>query len=61
MALWQRFLRDSEAATSVEYAVMLALILIAVISAVSAVGGEAGGFWGGIQTSLNSAGFGSGS
>jgi pilus assembly protein Flp/PilA len=58
MAFWRRFLNNSEAATAVEYAVMLALILIAVISAISAVGGQAGGFWGGIQTNLNSAGFG---
>lgn len=58
MAFWRRFLQDSEAATAVEYAVMLAMILIAVISAIGAVGGQAGGFWGGIQTNLNSAGFG---
>lgn len=61
MAFWRRFLQDSEAATAVEYAVMLALILVAVISAITAVGGQAGGFWGGIQTNLNAAGFGGGS
>jgi pilus assembly protein Flp/PilA len=61
MAFWRRFLLDSEAATAVEYAVMLALILIAVISSIGAVGGQAGGFWGGIQTSLTNVGFGTGS
>lgn len=58
MVFWRRFLRDAEAATAVEYAVMLALVLISVISAIAAVGGRAGGFWGGIQTNLNAAGFG---
>lgn len=58
MAFWRRFLRDSEAATAVEYAVMLALILIAVMSAIGAVGGQAGGWWGGIKNNLTSAGFG---
>ena len=33
-----RLYRDEEAATAVEYAVLLALILVAVISAISAVG-----------------------
>jgi pilus assembly protein Flp/PilA len=61
MAFWRRFLFDSEAATAVEYAVMLALILVAVISAVGSVGGQAGGFWGGIKTNLTAAGFGTGS
>lgn len=59
MASLRRFLRNSEAATAVEYAVMLALILIAVISSIGVVGGQAGGFWGGIQNNLNMAGFGS--
>ncbi|HET6883214.1 MAG TPA: Flp family type IVb pilin [Pirellulales bacterium] len=58
MAFWRRFLRSNEAATAVEYAVMLALILVAVISAISAVGGQAGGFWGGIKTNLDTSGFG---
>ncbi|HQU42495.1 MAG TPA: Flp family type IVb pilin [Pirellulales bacterium] len=61
MAFWRRFLRDAEAATAVEYAVMLALILIAVMSAIGAVGGQAGGWWGGINSNLTSAGFGGGS
>jgi Flp pilus assembly pilin Flp len=58
MAFWRRFLSGTEATTAVEYAVMLALILVAVISAISAVGSDAGGFWGGIKTNLDASGFG---
>lgn len=61
IVFFRRFLQDSEAATAVEYAVMLALVLLSVISAIAAVGGRAGGFWGGIQTNLNGVGFGGGS
>lgn len=59
MASLRRFLRQSEAATAVEYAVMLALVLIAVLASIGAVGAQAGGWWGGIQNNLNTAGFGS--
>ncbi len=51
-------LHDDEASTAVEYAVMLAMILIAVLGAVSMVGGQTGGLWGGIDTDLKSVGFG---
>ena len=54
-----RFLRGEEAATTVEYAVMLGLILAAVIGAIGSVGSETGGLWGSIDTDLQSAGFGS--
>lgn len=47
-----RLLRDDEAATSVEYAVMLALILVAVIGAIAQVGEASGGMWGGIRDDL---------
>jgi len=50
---------DDEAATAVEYAVMLAMILMAVVGAVSLVGAQSGGMWGGIESDLNAAGFGS--
>ncbi len=46
------FLRDDQAVTAVEYAVMLALILAAVISAVGSVGAQASGWWGGIESNL---------
>ena len=40
-----RLYRDDQAATAVEYAVLLALILMAVISAISAVGDSTSGLW----------------
>jgi pilus assembly protein Flp/PilA len=40
-----RLCRDDQAATAVEYAVLLALILVAVISAISAVGNSTNGIW----------------
>lgn len=52
------FLRDDHAATAVEYAVMLAMILMVTIGAIGTVGGEAGGLWGGIEGDLNDHGFG---
>jgi Flp pilus assembly pilin Flp len=54
----KRFLRSSDAATAVEYAVLLALILMAVFSSILFVGGQTGGMWGGIQNDLTSAGLG---
>jgi pilus assembly protein Flp/PilA len=52
------FFRDDEAATAVEYAVLLALILMAVIGAIGTVGAETGGMWGNIRGKLQAAGFG---
>jgi pilus assembly protein Flp/PilA len=40
-----RLYRDDQAATAVEYAVLLALILVAVISAISAVGHSTSDLW----------------
>ncbi len=51
------FFRDDQAATAVEYAVMLALILVTIIGAVGAVGAQAGGMWGGIEGELRDHGF----
>jgi pilus assembly protein Flp/PilA len=51
--------RQEDAATAVEYAVMLALILIAIISAIGSMGGATGGMWGNIDVELQSKGFGS--
>ncbi len=51
------FLRDDQAATAVEYAVMLALILMTVIGAIGSVGAQAGGLWGGIEGNLRDHGF----
>jgi len=53
-----RMLRDDQAATAVEYAVMLAMILLAVFGAVGMVGAQSGGMWGGIESDLDNVGFG---
>ena len=50
-------LRNEEAATAVEYAVMLALILIAAIGAIGSFGAQTGGLWGGIEGDLDDVGF----
>ncbi len=50
-------LREEEAATAVEYAVMLALILMVVIGAIGAVGSQSGGLWNGIEGDLQDVGF----
>lgn len=51
------FLRDEEATTAVEYAVMLAMILVTTIGAIGTVGAETGGMWSGIVAQLQAAGF----
>lgn len=52
-----RLYRDDQAATAVEYAVLLALILVAIISAISAVGNSTSGLWANdasqIETAVN--------
>jgi len=40
-----RFSRDEGGPTAVEYAVMLALILVVVITAISALGNTSSGLW----------------
>jgi len=47
------------AATAVEYAVMLALILMVTVGAIGLVGTQSGGLWGGIDADLDAVGFGS--
>jgi len=58
MKMLLKFIREEEAATAVEYAIMLALILVTIIGAISAVGAESGGMWGGIDTDMRAAGVG---
>ena len=48
-----RFLFEEDAATAVEYAVMLAMVLMVVIGSISALGAEAGNWWGGIERDLS--------
>jgi pilus assembly protein Flp/PilA len=50
-----QFLRDRDGATSVEYAVMLALILVACMSAVALVGQQSANLWSDNEVGLQSA------
>lgn len=50
-------LRNEEAVTSVEYAVVLAMILMAILGAIGSLGSETGGMWGGICNELEDIGF----
>lgn len=50
---FRRFHRDEEAATAVEYAVMLLLILLAVIGSIRTFGGSNDGVWGQNAQSLD--------
>jgi len=54
-----RFLTENEGATAVEYAVILALIMLAIAASIGSVGSQTGGLWGRIETDLQSHGFGS--
>jgi len=54
--IWQ-LLRNDEAATAVEYAVLLAMILLAVIGAIGSVGVQSGGMWGYTRAELQRFGF----
>ena len=49
------FLVDESGPTAVEYAVLLALILVAVIGAVGTVGVGTGGLWSGNANAIDSA------
>ena len=51
----QRFLNDESGPTAVEYAVMLALVLMAVISAINAVGNSTSAMWQDDATKISSA------
>jgi pilus assembly protein Flp/PilA len=52
-----RFLRDEDGPAAVEYAVLLALILMAIISAIGGLGVETGGMWNNIRGELQNCGF----
>ncbi|MFN0199280.1 MAG: Flp family type IVb pilin [Planctomycetaceae bacterium] len=58
MSFWRNLLVDESGPTAVEYAVMLALILMSVIAAISAVGAGSGGMWGNVDSELDAAGLG---
>lgn len=48
--------RDSRAATAVEYGFILALIVLAIIGALTALGGVTSGMWNKISTKVQTAG-----
>ena len=48
------FARSDDAATAVEYAVMLAMIIIVCIGAITLVGGETFNYWANNRDQLNS-------
>jgi pilus assembly protein Flp/PilA len=51
------FLSDDEGTTAVEYAIMLAMILMAVITGVSAFGAAQSGYWTRIDSDMKGHGF----
>jgi Flp pilus assembly pilin Flp len=55
----RRFCQETSAATAVEYAVMLALILCAVLVSISLVGANTKQLWTSNNTTLQGVGFGS--
>lgn len=59
MNLQRRLLIDDAGTTSVEYAVMLALLLATIIAGVSIFGGQTGTLFGETNQNLESHGFGS--
>jgi Flp pilus assembly pilin Flp len=50
---------SEDGTTATEYAVMLALIMLAIVGAIGSVGAGTGGMWGGINDDLRAAGVGS--
>jgi len=59
VTILRRLWRDDQGTTSVEYAVILALIFAGIVSAVSVFGGQAGTLWGQTNQNLTDHGFGS--
>lgn len=55
----RRLLGDESGATAVEYAVMLALILLTCLASIVAVGNSTANSWQNTNTRLNGVGFGS--
>ena len=51
-----RFLQNEEAATAVEYSVMLAMIILAAFAAIGAFGGKTSGLWDTIFSGLGAKG-----
>jgi pilus assembly protein Flp/PilA len=51
----RRFLQSDEAATATEYAVLLALIILALFSAITSVGNSTSGLWQNDTTRISNA------
>jgi pilus assembly protein Flp/PilA len=56
--LLRRLLRDEDGPTAVEYAVLLALILVAIMAGIGALGSQTGGMWSNNEQQLINAGLG---
>jgi Flp pilus assembly pilin Flp len=56
MHSFAKFLINDEAATAVEYSVMLALIVMVAITAIALVGAKTSGLWDNVVTSARAAG-----
>jgi pilus assembly protein Flp/PilA len=61
MRFLRQFIASEDGPTAVEYAFMLALILMAVIAMVALVGSNTAALWNNSQQNLNKAGFGTAS
>ena len=53
MNMLRRLLRDEDGPTSVEYAVLLALILAGILVSIVSVGNGTGGLWSGISNEID--------
>ena len=53
MSRWRQFLTSDDGTTAVEYAVVLAMIIMACIIGITAFGGSAGNKWGKVEGELN--------
>lgn len=54
-----RFMKGQDGATAVEYAVMLALIIVVCMTGINAIGSSNNGLWAGNNNAMQAAGFGS--
>jgi Flp pilus assembly pilin Flp len=57
MRCLRHLIYSEDAATALEYAVMLALVLMAIIGAIGGLGAKTGAMWGDIKSDLEGVGF----
>jgi Flp pilus assembly pilin Flp len=53
MNIWQRFYRDDDGTTAIEYCLMMFLIIVVCIVGISALGDSNNGLWGRNSNELN--------